>query len=128
LDKIPDFLKRSFNLDESIFTNEYYMKGTFPKIIAIKKLDNDAENNIKGICFLSYDTKDNLSDKLVLKINYIYAIENLENIFELIINFIKENIKFNSLEIELFCDKVDNEFALNEEAKKYYKKNLNSNY
>ena len=117
LDKIPDFLKRSFNLDESIFTNEYYMKGTFPKIIAIKKLDNDAENNIKGICFLSYDTKDNLSDKLVLKINYIYAIENLENIFELIINFIKENIKFNSLEIELFCDKVDNEFALNEEAK-----------
>ena len=124
LDKIPDFLKRSFNLDESIFTNEYYMKGTFPKIIAIKKLDNDAENNIKGICFLSYDTKDNLSDKLVLKINYIYAIENLENIFELIINFIKENIKFNSLEIELFCDKVDNEFALNEEAKKILQEKL----
>ena len=124
LDKIPDFLKRSFNLDESIFTNEYYMKGTFPKIIAIKKLDNDAENNIKGICFLSYDTKDNLSDKLVLKINYIYAIENLENIFELIINFIKENIKFNSLEIELFCDKVDNEFAINEEAKKILQEKL----
>ena len=124
LDKIPDFLKRSFNLDESIFTNEYYMKGTFPKIIAIKKLDNDAKNNIKGICFLSYDTKDNLSDRLVLKINYIYAIENLENIFELIINFIKENIKFNSLEIELFCDKVDNEFALNEEAKKILQEKL----
>ena len=124
MDKIPDFLKRSFNLDESIFTNEYYMKGTFPKIITIKKVDNDSDNNIKGICFCSYDNKNNLPYKLVLKINYIYAIENLENIFELIINFIKENIKFNSLEIELFCDKVDNEFALNEEAKKILQEKL----
>ena len=125
LDKIPDFLKRSFNLDESIFTNEYYMKGTFPKIITIKKVDNDSDNNIKGICFCSYDNKNNLPYKLVLKINYIYAIENLENIFEFMINFIKENIKFNSLEIELFCDKVDNEFMINEDAKKILQDKLN---
>ena len=125
LDKIPGFLKRSFKLDESIFTCEYYMKGTFPKIITAKKIDNESDNNIKGICFLSYDTKNNLSDKLILKINCIYAIENLEIIFEFMINFIKKNIKFNVLEIELFCDKVDNEFVINEDAKKILQDKLN---
>ena len=125
LDKIPGFLKRSFKLDGSIFTCEYYMKGTFPKIITAKKIDNESDNNIKGICFLSYDTKNNLSDKLILKINCIYAIENLEIIFELMINFIKKNIKFNVLEIELFCDKVDNEFVINEDAKKILQDKLN---
>ena len=124
LDKIPDFLKRSFKLDESIFTDQYYMKGVFPKIIIVKKVINDTDN-IKGICFMSYDNKDNLSDKLVLKINYMYAIENMENIYELMINFIKENMKFNSLEIELFCDKVDNEFVLNEDAKKLFQYKFN---
>ena len=120
LDKIPGFLKKSFKLDESIFTDEFYMKGTFPKIITVKKIDNNSDNNIKGICFLSYDNKENLSNKLVLKINCIYAVESLENVFELMINFIKENIQFNSLETDLVCDKVDNEYVLNEDTKKIF--------
>jgi hypothetical protein len=41
------------------------------------------------------------------------------------INFIKENIKFNNLEIELFCDKIDNEFVLNEDVKKILQDKLN---
>ena len=38
LQEIPDFLKRAFALDDSIFTENFYFKGIFPKIIISKSL------------------------------------------------------------------------------------------
>ena len=89
LKKIPDFLKRAFIIDESIYTENNYFKGIFPKIIV--SYIGEGNENINGLCSLSYENNENLNENLNLKINFIYSIEDLEKNIILIIDFIKKN-------------------------------------
>ena len=120
LNNLPDFIKRAFLIDESIYTENYYFKGIFPKLIISKK----GEDNINGICSLSYENNENLSENLILRINYIFCLEYPENNFELMINFIKENMKFNKLVVYLLYDKIESKFIANKEANNLFQKKL----
>ena len=122
LEKIPDFLKKTLMLNESLLKEEYYFKGLFPKIII--STDKEGENNIKGVCSLYYESNENLLENLILRINAIYAIEDCENQIKMMIEFIKKNMKFKRLEIYLLYDKIENKFEQNKEAKDLFQKNL----
>ena len=122
LKNIPDFLIRGLILNDSIFTEEYYLKGIFPKIIISTEGNN--ENNIKGLCSLYYESNENLSENLILRINSIFAVEDWENQIIKMIDFIKNNIKFKRLEIYILYDKIENKFVQNEESKKLFQKIL----
>ena len=60
LDKIISCLKRAFLINDSIYSEELYFKGIFPKIIV--SADDTDEKNIKGICSLYYESDANLSN------------------------------------------------------------------
>ena len=121
LKKIPDFLIRALSLNNSIFTEDFYCEGIFPKII-ISTEDKD-ENNVKGLCSIYYESNENL-DNLILRINAIYAIEDYENQIIKMINFIINNMKFKRLEIYLLYDKLENKFIQNQEAKNLFQKKI----
>ena len=118
---LPDFLKKVFLLDESIYTDEYYFKGIFPKIIICKNMERD---NLNGICSLSYENNENLNENLNLKINCIFTNQNVENSIILMINYIKENMNFDKLVVYLLYDKIGNKFLPNKEAKEIFQKKL----
>ena len=59
LQEIPDFLKRAFSLDESVFTENFYFKGIFPKIIISKSLKDN--NKITGILSFYYESTEDLN-------------------------------------------------------------------
>ena len=122
LEKIPDFLKRTLMLNESLFKEEYYLKGLFPKIII--STDGEGENKIKGLCSLYYESNENLLENLILRINSIYAIEEWEIQIIMMIQFIKKNMKFKKLEIYVLYDKIENKFVTNKEAKELFQKKL----
>ena len=122
LKKIPDFLKRAFIIDESIYTENNYFKGIFPKIIV--SYIGEGNENINGLCSLSYENNENLNENLNLKINFIYSIEDLEKNIILIIDFIKKNINFNKLVVYLLYDNINNKFVPNKEAKDIFEKKL----
>ena len=122
LEAIPEFLQRAFMLDDTIYNEEYYFKGTFPKIILSTK--GRDENNIKGLCFLFYESNTNLSENLILRINSIFAIEDYESQIILMIDFIKKKMNFKRLEIFLLYDKIEDKFIPNEEAVKIFQKRL----
>ena len=123
LQKIPDFIKRTFSLNEFIYSEEYYFKGIFPKII-VSFIEGEP-NKIKGICSYFYEYNEDLSENLVIRINGIFAIDDYENQIIKMINYIKENSIYNSLEIYLLYDKIDNKFIPNKEAKEIFEKKLN---
>ena len=118
---LPDFLKKVFLLDESIYTAEYYFKGIFPKIIICKNILGD---NLNGICSLSYENSENLNENLNLKINCIFSTQNVENNIILMINYIKENMNFDQLVVYLLYEKKGNRFFPNQEAKEIFQKKL----
>ena len=122
LNKIPDFLKRALILDNSIYTENNYFKGIFPKIIV--SYIGEGNENINGLCSLSYENNENLNENLNLKINFIYSIEDLENNIILMIDFIKKNINFNKLVVYLLYDNINNKFVPNKEAKDIFEKKL----
>ena len=122
LSKVPDFLKRGLTLNESIYNEDFYFKGIFPKIV-ISTAGEDI-NNIKGLCSLYYESNENISENLILRINTIFVIEDWENQIIKIINFIKKNIKFKRLEIYILYDKIENKFVQNQEAKKLFQTQL----
>ena len=122
LEKIPDFIKRVFLLNDSIYNEEYYFKGIFPKIII--STDEEDENNIKGLCSLYYESNENLTENLILRINSIYAIEDCETQIIKMINFIKDNLKFKRLEVYLLYDKIEDKYIPNKKAKDLFQKKL----
>ena len=125
LEKIDESLKRAFLIDESIFTDQYYFKGIFPKIVYIK---GEGDNDIKGICSLFYENNDNLNENLSLRINLIYATEDLENNIILMINFIKKKMKYDKLNVYLLYDKIEDKYVPNEEIKNIFQKKLGFNW
>ena len=51
--------KNIFNLDDSIYKKEFYLKGAFPKILTLTNEENkiNDKNNILGLCSFNYEWK-----------------------------------------------------------------------
>ena len=118
LEKIPDFLKRAFLLNELIYSDEYYFKGIFPKIIL--SYESDDSNDIKGICSYYYEYNEDSNENLIIRINSIFAIDNYKEHISKILEFIKNNSNYNRIEVYLLYDKQDDKFLPNNEAKQLF--------
>ena len=66
LNNIPDFLQKAFLLNDLIYTENYYFKGIFPKIVSF---EGDDINKIKGLCSFYYESNEDLKENLVIRIN-----------------------------------------------------------
>ena len=122
LSSVPDFLKRAFNINESIFFEDFYFKGIFPKVI-VSKNEKD-ENKITGMCSFYYQSDEDLNKKLTLRINSIYACQDYEEQIIEMINFIKNNVECDKIMIYILYDKVEDKFLPNKEAKELFEKKL----
>ena len=120
LNNIPDFLQKAFLLNDLIYTEDYYFKGIFPKIIVSN--EGDDINKIKGLCSFYYESNEDLKENLVIRINCIFAVENYEKQTSMMLDFIKKNVKFNRIEVYILYDKVDDKFIPNKEAKELFQK------
>ena len=125
LDKIPEFMKASFNLDEiNIFEEKTYLKGVYPKII-ISTLENSGE--ITGICSVYYENYGQVGEPLILRIDALCVLEqNWEIQIKNIINFIKTNIFFDEIKyiIKYIPNKENGKLKLDEKIKVFFKKEL----
>ena len=117
LEKIPDCLKKAFLLDDSIYSDNYYFKGIFPKVISSTE---GKDNKIKGICSFYYESNENLSENLIIRINSIFAKDDYKKQISMMIDFIKQNALFNRIEVYILYDKVENKFIPNQEAKEVF--------
>ena len=122
LEKIPDFLKRCFLIDDSIYNEDYYFKGIFPKIVV--STDKKDENDVKGLCALYYEGDENLTNNSILRIYTIYASEYSDNQIINMVNFVKNNMMFGRLEVYLLYDKIEKGYVVNQEAKNLFQKKL----
>ena len=118
LEKIPDFLKRAFLLNELIYSDEYYFKGIFPKIIL--SYESDDSNDINGICSYYYEYNEDSNENLIIRINSIFAIDNYKENISKILEFIKNNSNYNRIEVYLLYDKEGDKFLPNNEAKQLF--------
>ena len=125
LDKIPEFMKASFNLEEiDIFDEKTYLKGVYPKIV-ISTLENTGE--ITGLCSVYYENYGQVGEPLTLR---IYALCVLEQNWKIqiknIINFIKSNILFDEIKyiIKYIPNKENGKLKLDEKIKVFFKKQL----
>ena len=121
--RIPQIFKNAFQLNNSIYKKEYYVKGIFPKILVLTKDDEKNKNNIIGLCSFYYEWKD---DPRYLKLNINHIITNCsinyEQIISKVINFIKTKVKCDRIEIIL----VNNE--LGKPMLNYFKNELKFNW
>ena len=122
IEKIPNYLQRAFMLNDSIFNEEYYFKGIFPKIILSSK--EGEENNINGLCSVYYESNEDINENPILRINSIFVMEDSVNQIIKMIDYIKKNMRFKRLEIYLLYDKEENKFIPNKEAKELFQKKL----
>lgn len=123
LEQIPDFIRRAFALDDSIYSDDYYFKGVFPKIIVSSDANQEGDEtgkNIKGICSFYYDNE-NFDQNIIIRINSIFAVENYEEQIKKMIEYIQNEIKYDRLEVYLLYDKEGEKFLPNKEAKKFSK-------
>ena len=123
LESIPDFLKRAFNMDDTIFEEKFYYKGIFPKII-VSKNEKD-EKKITGLCSFYYESNEDLNKKLILRINSIYASQDYEEQIIQMINFIKNNVESDQIMVYILYDKVEDKFLPNKEMKAILENKLN---
>jgi len=122
LEQIPDFIRRAFALDDSIYSDDYYFKGVFPKIIVSSDASQEGDEtgrNIKGICSFYYDNE-NFDQNIIIRINSIFAAENYEEQIKKMIEYIQNEIKYDRLEVYLLYDKEGEKFLPNKEAKKIF--------
>ena len=117
--------KNIFNLDNSIYKKEFYLKGGFPKILLLTNDDGKIydKNNILGLCSFNYEW-DEEPKCLKLKINYIITNDNnnYEKYIEKIINFIKINARYDRIELKL----VNNDSS--KDLINYFQKELQFNW
>ena len=109
LDKIPKIIKTIFKLNESIYKKEFYLKGVFPKILILNNEEGKDKENVIGLCFFYYEWKEE-PKYLKLKVDYIISNDNnsYEKHIEKIINYIKINIIYERIEIELISEESTN--------------------
>ena len=118
LSSIPDNIKDSFDINKDIF---YYSNiGLYPKIILFK--DNTENNNLIGLCTISYNPSINPSLNFSKKILMITSIsckkeEKISNILKSLINFCDKNeIIYDSMEVDLhYIKKEDCSYFLDKE-------------
>ena len=127
LEKIPDFIKNSFNLEKiNIFDESTYIKGVYPKIItsSIKK-----SNVITGICSLYYENYGENGEPLILRIEALCVLEkDWEEQIENIINYIKEKMVFDEIKYVIRytpSPEHENKLRLNQKIKDLFKTKLN---
>ena len=129
LDKIPDFMKDSFNLEEiNIFEENTYLKGVYPKII-ISTLENSDE--ISAFCSVYYENYGHVGDPLVLRIGVLCSHELFWEIqLKSIINFIKANIFFDEVKyvINFIIDPEKGTLKMDERIKKFFKFQIKSSW
>ena len=130
LDKIPDFLKKSFDLENiNIFEESTYIKGVYPKIITVC---SKSSKSITGICSLYYENYGQEGEPLILRIGALCVLEqDWEEKIENIINYIKEKMVFD--EIKLIIKYIPNpekgnKLMLNPSIKNLFKTKLNCNW
>ena len=117
LEYFKENIKNLFNINENIYNEETYLKGINPKIIITRE---KSTLKITGLCCFCYEIE---NEKLLLKINTIYAIENWEHQIYLMISFIKSNIAFNKLIVT-----VNEEITIDKKIKYFFEKKLKMNF
>ena len=120
---IPENIKLSFDINNDIYS--YSNIGLYPKLILFK---DNSQNNIVGICTISYNPNINSSQtfsKKILMITSISCIKGykISNILKHLIIFCeKNNILYDSMEIDLhYIKKEDNSYVLDKELEKEIK-------
>ena len=122
LQEMPDFIKRAFALDDSVFTENFYFKGIFPKIIISKSLKDN--NKITGMLSFYYESTEDLNINLILRINSIIVDHNYEEQIIQMVNFLKEKVECDKIMVYILYDKVGDKFITNSEAKDIFTKKL----
>ena len=122
LNDVPDFLKRGFAMNESIYNEQFHLKGIFPKIIISKSLEE--ENKIKGMLSFYYENNEDLNENLIIRINSILVSkENEEQIIEMI-KYIINNVENDKIIVYVLYDKIEDKFVANKEAKELFENKL----
>ena len=116
LNKIPDFLKRAFSMDDSIYSESFYFKGIFPKIIISK----NSKGVITGICSFYYESNEDLNENLTLRINTIIVGDDYEDQIIEMVNYIKTEVECDKIVIYILYDKIEDKFVSNAEAKNIF--------
>ena len=122
LEEMPDFLKRAFAIDDSVFSENFYFKGIFPKIIVAKSLKENSK--ITAMCSFYYESTENLNENLTLRINTILVGKNYEEQIIKMINFIKKKVECDKIMVYILYDKVGDKFITNSEAKNIFQNKL----
>ena len=122
LEQIPDFIKRAFALDETVFSESFYFKGIFPKILVSKNIN---ENKITGICSFHYESNENLNENLTIRIDAILVGKDYEEQIIEMINFIKNKVEYDKIMIYILYDRIGDKFITNKEMKAIIEKKLN---
>ena len=123
LDKIPIFMKESFNLEEiNIFEENTYLKGVYPKIITVKKENSE---DFTAICSIYYENYGYIGEPLILRIDALCSVEdNWELQIETMIKFVKENVFFDEIKYIIKYINENGKLKLDEQIKKFFKKRL----
>ena len=127
LQKIPDFIKNSFNLEKiNIFEESTYLKGVYPKIIISSLKESD---DITGMCSLYYENYGQDGEPLILRIEALCVLEeDWEEQIENIINYIKEKMVFDEIKYVISytpSPEHENKLRLNQKIKDLFKTKLN---
>ena len=129
---IPQTLKDLFNLNnKKSFTPTILMKGIYPKIIVSYN-----DNVITGICIYSFSSLEKptkISINHLSSINYSSDLNDYVNEIEGLINFIKEKIDYDIMEIKINSNKdldktLKRAFKINLSFKIFEKKLIHTYY
>ena len=127
LQKIPDFIKNTFDLKKkNIFEEKTYLKGVYPKIITSSLKQSKI---ITGMCSLYYENYGQENEPLILRIDVLCAVEqDWEEQIENIINYIKEKMIFDEIKCVLChmpsSEGNGNEIGLNKKVEDLFKNRL----
>ena len=126
LDKIPDFLRDSFNLEKiNIFDESTYLKGVYPKIITSSLKSSKIYT---GMCSVYYENYGKVREPLILRIEALCVIENdWEEQIENMINFIKDKIVFDEIKYVISytpSPEYGNKLRINQKVKDFFKNKL----
>ena len=123
ISEIPEFLVRAFAMDDSIYSEKFYFKGIFPKIIVSKNIKDD--NRITGMCSFYYESNENLNENLTLRINSILVgKEDYEEQIIEMMKFIKEKVECDKIMIYILYDRIEDKFVANVDAKNLFQNKL----
>ena len=124
--KIPDFLKESFNLEKiNIFDESTYIKGVYPKIVYSS---SKTTKLYTGMCSIYYENYGQIGEPLILRIEALCVIENdWEEQIENMINFIKDKVIFDEIKYVISyipSPEHKNKLIINQKIKDFFKKKL----